>query len=1435
MVTKMKKLILLACATCFAITTFSQTNSVQNKSGNPRKTVYSYTPDGKTYYDISTKKILVKFKPDISFTQQAEIVNRFPQLMKLERDMLLPAPKVSLLELNTENLGEEKVQVLIAALNRLEQVVYANPFLVYKDGTLQGIQEKLFVKLRSLSDLQKLEQEAKKHKLILGKQYEYDPLMYFLEVTKNSDGNALEIANKLAETNLFSCAEPDFLLLLKKMTTNDAFINYQWSLNNTGSSIQYNGTSGADMKIFNAWTISTGNSSTKIAVIDEGVDLVHPDLIGNMLAGFDGTGQGSGGAPSGNDAHGTACAGIIAALANNSIGVAGVAYNAKIVPVRIAYGSGSSWVTSNAWIGTSIDWAWNQGDADVLSNSWGGGSSSTLINDPIGRAVTQGRGNLGSPVLFAAGNNNSAVSYPATLSNVISVTAMSMCNQRKSPSSCDGESFWGSNYGVNGDVSAPGVKIYTTDISGASGYSSGDYTATFNGTSSATPNTAGVMALILATNPGLSMTQARQILESSCDKVGGYTYTAGVANQPNGTWSNDLGYGRVNAFTALQLANPQPCVNPPVVAITNASPGSICSPTTISFSLSGILFGTGQTYQWQSSSDNITYTNIAGATSTGYSASVSASTWFRAIVTCGSSTNSTPVQVIYNSPTISSFPYTQNFDGSSSLPCGWSTVDVNADGFKWLQGSNTPRSAPNSVTYYWNTNATTAANDWLFTAPLSMTAGVNYRVRVWYRAESASYAEKMEIKWGSAATAAGMTSTAVFSNSSIANTTFTEGVSSLISPTSSGTYYVGFRAFSDADKYNLTIDDITIEVVSGVCSTPLLGGTITGPTSIATGSSSPYSITGNTGTNIQWEQSINGGSSWTSIAGATTASVNLTFPPGTVMLRARSSAPATACPDVYSNVLTVTVSAIIGDLFSNPIIANMPFTGSYSSTAGSGYYSDYTGANQQASPDIFFRFTTGPCADSIKISSCGSNFDSYIHLLNATGTNIVSNDDYGPYCPSSTAGSLKADVAPNTTYYAVFEGYSTNTGTISVNIEQISLALPTLTVTASGPTTFCEGNSVTLTVSPSSGIVWNTSATTPSIMVNTSGNYFATIPGPAGCTSTSNTIAVVVNPLPVVIASNVSGCNGSAISLSGSPAGGSFSIANPYIGPSTTYSYTYTNGNGCSATSSTASVVAIPLPVVTATNVSGCDGTPIILIGSPAGGSFSIANPYSGPSITYSYTYTNGNGCSAISSPATVTVSPCNSFLNLTLFLEGYYTGAGLMTPVMLNEGFSGTPAPASNDVDDITVELHSVSIPATVIASTTTRLKTNGNATCSFPPLSGNYYVVVKHRNTIQTWSASPVAIGASPATYDFSNTVSKAYGDNQKQVDPGVWAMYSGEILQDDNLDLVDLLYVQNDITNFQSGYVATDVNGDGNVDLLDIPTLENNVTSFIFSIFP
>ncbi|RTY83162.1 T9SS type A sorting domain-containing protein [Flavobacterium sp. ZB4P23] len=371
-------------------------------------------------------------------------------------------------------------------------------------------------------------------------------------------------------------------------------------MNNQG---YYGGVIDADMDVEEAWSYTTGND-IKVAIIDEGVDLNHPDLMANLLLGYDATGGNSNGGPNitTDDSHGTACAGIVAAVGNNNLGVAGIAYNSKILPVRIAYTNGyplgdqrRKWISSDTWIANGISWAVQNG-ADVLSNSWGGGSPSTTITNAINNAVTNGRNGKGCIVLFSSGNENTAVSYPATLPNVIAVGASSMCDQRKTPTSCDGETRWGSNYGTGIDVIAPGVQIFTTDISGLSGYGTADYISDFNGTSSACPNVAGVVALILSVKPSLTGIEARQILESSTDKINGYSYSSSISGQPNGTWNNEVGYGRINALKAVSNT-----INFSIVGNSN-----ICASTSNTYTIQNYINGFNTI--WTSTS-NLTLTN----------------------------------------------------------------------------------------------------------------------------------------------------------------------------------------------------------------------------------------------------------------------------------------------------------------------------------------------------------------------------------------------------------------------------------------------------------------------------------------------------------------------------------------------------------------------------------------------------------------------------------------------------------------------------------------------------------------------------------------------------------------------------------------------------------------------------------------------------------
>lgn len=185
----------------------------------------------------------------------------------------------------------------------------------------------------------------------------------------------------------------------------------------------------------------------------------------------------------------------------------------------------------------------------------------------------------------------------------------------------------------------------------------------------------------------------------------------------------------------------------------------------------------------------------------------------------------------------------------------------------------------------------------------------------------------------------------------------------------------------------------------------------------------------------------------------------------------------------------------------------------------------------------------------------------------------------------------------------------------------------------------------------------------------------------------------------------------------------------------------------------------------------------------------------------------------------------------IKLLYQGYYTGASTMASVLANEQVTGATA---SQVDTITLELRNPTAPYALVSSGKTILQTDGTAFYNFPS-SGTYYIVVKHRNGLATWSANPVSMNSTSLTYDFTTAANKAYGNNQIEVSPGIWALYAGDIDQNENIDFSDRSFVEYDISTFQFGYLPTDVNGDGNIDLLDVSLVEGNLINSIFSNHP
>jgi subtilisin family serine protease len=285
-----------------------------------------------------------------------------------------------------------------------------------------------------------------------------------------------------------------------------------------------------------AWNLERGDAAIIICVLDTGCDLAHPDLTFAATGINLGSMSGNGG-PTGN--HGTACAGIAAAKDHNGTGVAGVAGDCGILPVAF-----QDW--TDVEVAAGITYATNHG-ARVISMSFGWNPWNHAIIDP----AIQYAFDHNVVMCVATHNYNGPITYPATNPLVMAVGASDQVDNRKTPSSPDGETWWGSDFGLEISVVAPGVQIPTTDRQGAVGYTGTDYFMMFNGTSSATPHVAGLAALVISCDPTLTNVEVRNVIEQTCDKVGVLPYAATPA-KPNGTWNQEMGYGRINAYKAVQ-------------------------------------------------------------------------------------------------------------------------------------------------------------------------------------------------------------------------------------------------------------------------------------------------------------------------------------------------------------------------------------------------------------------------------------------------------------------------------------------------------------------------------------------------------------------------------------------------------------------------------------------------------------------------------------------------------------------------------------------------------------------------------------------------------------------------------------------------------------------------------------------------------------------
>jgi len=440
--------------------------------------------------------------------------------------------------------GHEKMKVVRArggaknvgdSLKAVGKTRYFAP-LYSQDGEAVAIIPEVVVRLKAGKDRAAFDAFCQAHGFTIISGLEFTEQEFLLDPNAQDAEGVFDAAQQLSALPGVEWAEPNvaFHPRMYAVTPNDPYYPSQWHLNNTG---QGGGTPDADIDASEAWEVTTGDPSVIVAVLDEGIDVDHPDLIPNFVPGYDFVDNDSIPDPMTNgEAHGTACAGLVAARGNNNIGVSGVAWNCKIMPIRIA--SEDSFVT-DASIATAFRWAAQQG-AQVMTNSWGARRAASAILYSAIKEVTgaMGRNGKGCVLFFSSGNENSSVSWPARYPEVIAIGAVDKRNQRCSYSD------WGSNYGPELDLVAPSADLWTTDVLGLGGYNNSntsilDYTDKMSGTSGACPIAAGVAALVLSVSPSLTAIEVQDLLQNTAEDLG----AAGRDNQ--------YGYGRVNAYAAL--------------------------------------------------------------------------------------------------------------------------------------------------------------------------------------------------------------------------------------------------------------------------------------------------------------------------------------------------------------------------------------------------------------------------------------------------------------------------------------------------------------------------------------------------------------------------------------------------------------------------------------------------------------------------------------------------------------------------------------------------------------------------------------------------------------------------------------------------------------------------------------------------------------------
>lgn len=279
--------------------------------------------------------------------------------------------------------------------------------------------------------------------------------------------------------------------------------------------------------------------------------------------------------------------------------------------------------------------------------------------------------------------------------------------------------------------------------------------------------------------------------------------------------------------------------------------------------------------------------------------------------------------------------------------------------------------------------------------------------------------------------------------------------------------------------------------------------------------------------------------------------------------------------------------------------------------------------------------------------------------------------------------------------------------------------------------------------------------------------------GSATATVTSNTLTMSVgNPATISNFSPVSGSPGTSVTITGT---GFVNVTNVLF-------------NGVAATSFTVNS-STQITAVVPSTTSGL----ITVVTTPCGAVASVSN------------FTIATGVT----------------LNLKLFIQGFYRGSGTMVSIV-SPGLT----------DTVTVQLAAAVSPYSILYTKTGPVSISGTGSFVFPsaPVGASYYIVLKHRNGLETWSASPVLFASASVSYDFTTALSMAYGSNQKDLADGNFAIWNGDVNQDGSISSTDYNLIESSSQGFLFGYVTNDLTGDNLVESADYSLIENNSQLFI-----